>query len=283
VTGGAHGQIRRELDEMLAVTHRLAGPRPDVRAAAEGVRRRREEVALDRAVGEPAPAPGAAAAAERRGHRHPVGDRLRTEVDPIDAPETRRIAVGGHRHVHRAVDQREARPVELRIGVGVDLHRPARLLLAGRERQRVQPAERVGDVERAGGLVDHAGAGDAVAVELLARLRELADVGLPALEPVPVEGDHQARRRRHVVGAAGRQHLIRDPAGERHDEPPCEAGDRRGRHVPTLLPVPPTEPAPAPTRTCDRTARKRREEQSDCSGRQRTRDDPQRHDDQILT
>jgi hypothetical protein len=72
------------------------------------------------------------------------------------------------------------------------------VLGAGRQVERVQAAEGVGDVERVRGFVDDAGADDAVAVELLAALGELADVGAPAQGPLRGERRDLARGRRSV-------------------------------------------------------------------------------------
>ena len=150
------------------------------------------------------------------------------EVDPIDAAHRRRVAVRRSGHVDGAVGERQRAPDELAAEVGEDAQRPAVVLGAGGEVERVQPAEGVGDVERVGSLVDDAGADDAVAVELLAALRELTDVDAPAESPVGGERCHLARRGGGVEGAVGREHLADDPAVQRKDE---VAGESLRRHA----------------------------------------------------
>src|SRR5262249_20898765 len=155
-----------------------------------------------RAVGGAAPAPDAAAAAVRHGDAEPWGHRLRREVDAVDAAHRRRVAVRRGRDVDGAVGDRERAPDELTPEVAEDADRPAVVLGARLQVERVEAAERVGDVERARLLVDRAGAEDAVAVELLAAVGELADARAPAQVAVQREGGDLARSRRRVELAA---------------------------------------------------------------------------------
>jgi hypothetical protein len=128
----------------------------------------------------------------------PEVDGTGGEVDAVDAAHRGRVAVRRGRHVERAVGECQRAPDELAAEIGEDAQRPAVVLGAGRQVERVQAAEGVGDVERVRGFVDDAGADDAVAVELLAALGELADVGAPAQGPLRGERRDLARGRRSV-------------------------------------------------------------------------------------
>jgi hypothetical protein len=98
------------------------------------------------------------------------------------------------------------------------------VLGAGRQVERVQAAEGVGDVEGSRRLVDRAAAEDAVAVELLAARGELPGVGPPEEAPARCKGRDLAGRRRRVEVAAGGEHLTDDAPVERQDEVARQGG-----------------------------------------------------------
>jgi hypothetical protein len=225
------GEVGRELDQVLAVAGRLGEVVAAVRAAREGVRGDGVERIIRGAVGGAAPAPDAAAASLCRRDAEPGGDVVRGEVDAVDAAHRRRVAVRRRRHVDGAVGERQRAPDELAPEVGEDAQRPADLLGAGLEVERVEAAEGVGDVEGVGLLVDRARAEDAVAVELPAARGELADVGAPAEAAVGGEGRDLAGRRRRVELAVCGEHLADDAPVERQQEVARQGGRCRAGGV----------------------------------------------------
>src|SRR4249919_2546263 len=74
VARAPHAQVRAELHHPLAVACVLAEPLPPVRAALERVPGDRVQGVARRAVGEPAPPPDSAPAAEAFGHDLPLRD-----------------------------------------------------------------------------------------------------------------------------------------------------------------------------------------------------------------
>jgi hypothetical protein len=123
--------------------------------------------------------------------------------------------------------------------VAEDPQRPARVLRAGLEVERMETPEGVGDIERARLLVDRAGADDAVAVELLAGRGELADVRTPTEAAVGGERRHLAGGRRRVVGAAAGRRCGRRAAGrsraKRSPAPGSAASPARARPLPYVV------------------------------------------------
>ena len=223
-------QVGPELDQPVAVPRGLRVGRSRVRASGERAGGAGEEAPGGRVECEAAPPPRPAASALVERNRQPATHGPRREVDAVDAARrSGSVAVGGSRHVHRPAGKCERAPVQLGTDVREETNGPAGPLGAGREREGMQPAERVRDVERPRRLIDHACADDAVAVELRAAVGELPDLVAPEHEAVPVEGDDVAARARRDEHTAGGQHLCRDPARERQHEPARDVRDRRGR------------------------------------------------------
>ena len=217
-------QAGRELDQSLAEAGGLGVRRSGVRAAGERPRAAGEQARRCRVIREPAPAPGAAPTTPVERDRQPARDSPRGEVDAVDAARrSRLITVRRRRHVHRPCRERQCAPVELTVEVREDADRPARALRAGRECQRVQPAEAVHDIQRPRRRIDHSGRNDAVPVQLRTAVRELSKPVMPEHETAAVETDDISAGGRRDEDTAGDKHLGRDPPGQGHHEPPRDA------------------------------------------------------------
>src|SRR5262245_14859009 len=176
----AHAQVGPELDDSLAVARELAKALARVAAALERVPRDRVQRVAPGAVGEAAPPPDPASAAEALRHHLPLRDASSRDLDSDDLPDHLAVAVRAGPEVDRAVHDRQRAPDELAPEVRVRRHRPARPLGARREVERVDPPKGVSGIDRMCGQVDGRRPGDAVAVDLLADALELTEVGPPA-------------------------------------------------------------------------------------------------------
>ena len=211
MVSGAHGEVGRQLDDVLPVSRRLAEALPDVRAPSKRIPGRDEQRAAPRAVGDASPAPHASTATEAQGHRHPARDLLRREVDADHLPDHRAVAVGARAEVDGAVYEGHRPPDQLSPMVRVELDRPSRTLRAGDEVERVQAPERISDVERVRCRVDDPRAGDPVTVDLLADAVELGELDPPADVAVLTERVDDAPRGRHVDRSlAGHRNVLGD-------------------------------------------------------------------------
>src|SRR5262249_18048178 len=144
------------------------------------------------------PPPDSDAASEALRHDLPLRHGAVRDSDAEDLGHHLPVAVRAGPEVERAVDVRERAPDELAPKVGVDRDRPAGALGSGREVERMDPPERVGDVDRVRREVDRGRARHAVAVDLLADPLELAELDAPADVAVLSERVEDALRRRDV-------------------------------------------------------------------------------------
>ena len=228
------GEVRRELDEVLAVAGLLVEPGARVRTALERVRGADVERMRRRAVGGTAPAEDAAATAQRARDREPARDGLAREDDADQLPLHRRhVAERPGRHVDGAVDEAQGAPVELLRVVAVEDDGPAGSLAAGCDSQCVEPPERIDDVERPRRPVDDGCSRHSPTVgDLRARVDLLAEVDPPAhvavrSQPVHVTGcgtdDHGLAR-----GGCGRddERLRRHHPRQRREPRLAQVADR---------------------------------------------------------
>ena len=222
VARGAHAQVRADLHDPLAVPGVLAEPFPPVGAALERVPGDRVQGVARRAVREPAPPPDSAPAAEALGHDLPLRDASGRDADTKDLRDHLAIAVRARPEIERAVHGRQRPPDELAPEVGVDGDRPPGSLGSGGEVERVNPSERVGDVDRVRAEVDRRRAGHPVPVDLLADPLQLAELDPPAHVAVLGQRVEDALRRGDVDRPLPRPgHVLRherlgaDPPRER--------------------------------------------------------------------
>ena len=225
---------------MLAVAGGLAERRPLVGPALERVPGDDVERVAPRAVGDAAPAPDAASAAKLGRDDGPARDPAVGERDADQLALHRQVAVRAGPSVDRAVHEQHRPPDQLAPVVAVEHDRPARALGAGREVERVQPAEGVGDVERARRRVDHRRPRHAPAVRDLraGREDEAADVDPPADVAVRGQRVDEARRRGDVHrrvplarDVARHQRLRRHRARERGEPARTQRPDGRCRRT----------------------------------------------------